>query len=119
MDGRVADAMQAIRLQFSERWTLAGMAELTRTSKSHLYHLFKRETGLGPVQFVRSVRLAKARELLAHGSLSVKEVSALVGYGDQSHFVRDFKRIYGQQPSKYRSGSFGHTNQEKVRARGG
>jgi AraC-like DNA-binding protein len=44
--------------------------------------------------------------LLTTTFLSVKEIASRVGLADESHFVRDFKRIYGMTPSEYRTRAF-------------
>ena len=46
-----------------------------------------------------------AATLLTTTFLSVKEIVRCVGGTDESHFVRDFKRIYGVTPSEYRNGA--------------
>lgn len=58
---------------------------------------------MSPGQYLKALRLEKARGLLEATSLSVKEVRARVGMQDQSHFVRDFNRVYGVTPSQYRA----------------
>jgi AraC-like DNA-binding protein len=47
--------------------------------------------------------MERACELLRTSFLSVKEVMALVGWADESHFVRRFKRVVGVSPTRYRS----------------
>jgi len=80
-------------------------AELARRvglSESRLRHLFKQDTGWSIARYARQVRLALARHLLRYPLLSVKEVAAAVGM-DPSHFTRDFTRVFGVSPRKYRS----------------
>ncbi len=71
-------------------------------SSSRFRHLFKKETGVSPCQYVKLVRLRHARQLLEKSSLSVKEVMAAAGMNDLSHFVRDFKSVYGFTPTEVR-----------------
>jgi len=52
-----------------------------------------------------SLRMQKAAKLLATSRLSVKQIMALVGYDNKSHFVRHFRRLFGQAPSEYRKAS--------------
>ena len=47
-------------------------------------------------------RMQKAGNLLATSRLSVKEIMAIVGYDNKSHFVRHFRRSFGLAPSEYR-----------------
>jgi AraC-like DNA-binding protein len=73
-------------------------------SPSRLRHLFKGEVGVPILSFIKVRRLNQARELLATSFLSVKQVS-MMGAGDTSHFVRDFKRMFGTTPTAYRRSS--------------
>jgi len=52
---------------------------------------------------LKSLRMQQAGILLTTTFLSVKEIARRVGLTDESHFVRDFKRIYGVTPSEYRN----------------
>ena len=54
------------------------------------------------VQFVKIVRLKKAKELIETTPLSIKQIMAEVGIKDKSNFCRDFKKTYGVSPVKYR-----------------
>lgn len=56
---------------------------------------------LGPYQFVKRMRLDRARELLLQEGMNVSEVARRVGYGSLSHFITEFKRHFGAPPRKY------------------
>lgn len=58
--------------------------------------------------------MEKARYLLETSFLSVKEITHSVGLNDESHFVRDFKKAYGEPPTRYRKRSNdAHLNEPK------
>lgn len=78
------------------------LANSVNLSASHLLKLFKTEVGVSPVQYLRLLRLEKARELLEETFLQVSQIGFEVGMPDQSHFTRDFKDQYGLTPSAYR-----------------
>ena len=101
-DPRVARTQSIIRSQMHLRITLPALAAETGLSVSRLSHLFKGHTGHAPAQYLKQFRMERARELLETSFLSVKEICAQVGMGDVSHFVRDFEKIYGLSPSRYR-----------------
>jgi len=71
-------------------------------SASRLRHLFRRETGISITGFMKMQRLRHAQRMLRGTFRSVKEVSAAVGAGDVSHFVRDFKAYVGVTPTEFR-----------------
>jgi transcriptional regulator GlxA family with amidase domain len=79
------------------------LATRVHLSPSRLRQLFKAETGISPVKYRRLLRLERAKSLLENSFLSVKEIVAEVGYGDVSHFVRDFRNRYKIRPLEARS----------------
>src|SRR5688572_8226364 len=74
--------------------------------KWRLCRVFRSETGMSPIQYLRSVRMERARELLQTSFLSVREIARQAGLGDHSHFSRDFKRTYGSTPTLNRNRFF-------------
>jgi transcriptional regulator GlxA family with amidase domain len=78
------------------------MADEVRLSLSRFYDLFRQETGTVPARYLRALRFQKAQELLVNSYLSVKEIANAVGIHDVSHFVRDFQKIYGISPRRFR-----------------
>jgi len=84
------------------RIRLTELAEAAKISPSRLSHLFKSEMGLSPGQYLMRLRMQKASNLLATSRLSVKQIMAMAGYDNKSHFVRHFRRSFGLAPSEYR-----------------
>jgi transcriptional regulator GlxA family with amidase domain len=78
------------------------MAAAADLSVSHFTRLFRKWTGFAPVDYQRRQRVARARELLAEPSLSVKEIAARVGFDDPYHFSRVFRQVDGLSPLHYR-----------------
>ena len=64
-------------------------------------HLFRDVTGMSPYQFVKRMRLDRARGLLVDGTLNVSEVAKNVGYSSLSAFITEFKRHFGVTPRVY------------------
>jgi len=79
------------------------MARLVNLSPSRFSHLFKAETRLSPAEYLKSLKMQKAKELLETTFLTNQQVITRVGINDESHFWRDFKRIYGLTPAEYRT----------------
>jgi transcriptional regulator GlxA family with amidase domain len=109
VDCRVAAALALLNNNDAEAATLTQIASLTNLSPSRLRHLFKQEVGVSIARYVRLTRYAKARNLLQTGFSSVKEVVGLVGAKDVSHFIRDYKRTYGETPKQTRLRTFSVT----------
>lgn len=66
-----------------------------------LYKKLQSITGLAPSEFIRSIRLKRAAQLLIQGQFSVAEVSEKVGFNTQKYFSKYFKEAFGVSPSKY------------------
>jgi transcriptional regulator GlxA family with amidase domain len=101
-DPRVRRILAMMEENYQRELSLDALARSVRLSSWHLGHLFKREVGASPFQHLRSLRMRRAGVLLATTFLSVKEIMYKVGVHDQSHFAKDFKRIYGTTPTGYR-----------------
>jgi AraC family transcriptional regulator len=86
--------------------TVDQLAQYARISRSHLCYLFKVETGVAPIQYIKRCRIERARELLERTNLSIKEIRCRVGLADRSHFTRGFKEAFGVTPSEYRNRVF-------------
>ncbi|MCX7842883.1 MAG: AraC family transcriptional regulator [Clostridia bacterium] len=68
-------------------------------SPAYISKVFKEETGDSPINYLISLRLSKAKELLKEGRTTIKEAAEAVGYIDVYHFSKLFKKHYGFPPS--------------------
>ena|SRR5215211_1266412 len=106
MAERVKRVIELMQGDPSRSFTLGKMAESVNLSPPYFCYLFKTITGTPPAKYLKSLRMEQAAMLLTTTFLSVKEIVRHVGLTDESHFVRDFKRVYGMTPSEYRNGAF-------------
>ena len=81
--------------------SLDGLSREACLSPYHLLRLFRRTTGLPPHLYLNQVRVRRARELIDAGA-PLAQTAVQVGYSDQSHLNRQFKRIFGITPGQYR-----------------
>jgi len=102
MDHRIETVIALMRDDRQRPLPLSKLAQSVNLSPTRLCYLFKAETGTPPARYLRTLRMHDAATLLAETFLSVKEIIARVGFTDESHFVRDFKRIHGVTPTEYR-----------------
>jgi len=105
MAERVRRVIELMEHDPSRGFTLGEMAESVNLSAPYFCYLFKSITGIPPGKYLKSLRMQQAATLLTTTFLSVKEIVKRVGCTDESHFVRDFKRMYGKTPSAYRNGA--------------
>ncbi len=83
-----------------ERLDIGTLARVSGVSASQVSHAFHRETGQSPAAFVRHERMRRARELLRQGR-QVKEVAYSLGFCDEFHFSKAFKKQCGASPREW------------------
>lgn len=103
MDKRVEKIIDMMREDVRGELSLSGFAQSVNLSVWRLCHIFKSDVGMPPMRFLRLLRMERAKDLLESSFLSVKEIGYRVGLNDESHFVRDFKSVYGSSPACYRT----------------
>ncbi|WP_158602328.1 AraC family transcriptional regulator [Cohnella endophytica] len=79
------------------------MAEELLVSPQYLNKLFRTSWGISPYQYLMQFRIQKSKELLlANRGRTVKDISAAVGFQDDSHFVYTFRKLTGRTPIQFR-----------------
>jgi len=96
---RVTDWMAE---HLAEEFSLARLAEQAAMSEFHFNRLFKRATGIPPLQYQIRLRLDTARRLLRETKKSVITIANHVGYSNPSHFAQLFRKETGLSPTNYR-----------------
>jgi AraC family transcriptional regulator of arabinose operon len=105
MDQRIQIVSSRIESDVRGGLKIEELAHCVNLSVSRLRHLFKDQTGKTPGQFLRLLKMQEATVLLQTAFLSVKEIMNRVGISNDSHFVHDFRKLYGLAPSSYRRGA--------------
>lgn len=82
--------------------SIANLAEMCGVSETYFRKIFFNVKGCSPVDYINSLKLSRAKELLSSGMYTVSEVSEQSGFHDESYFSRFFKKQTGLSPSKYR-----------------
>ena len=107
-DERVQDyypirkGVDALCAEWDKNGRISRYAELCGISESYFHMLFKKWSGLSPVDYRNRLRISHAKSILQNSSMSVGEVSAAVGFDDRFYFSRVFKALTGVSPQKYR-----------------
>lgn len=102
MDRRIELVISKIKNDPATAWDFAALSVQVNLSPSRFRHLFKQETGTTPAQYVKEVRLRRAAKLLRTTFLSIKQILKQMNLGSNAHFVRDFRKLYGMTPTRYR-----------------
>jgi AraC family transcriptional regulator len=97
---KLVRAVEYIQDQLETDLTVSGIAQAVYMSPYHFARLFKESTGQSPHQYVVEARVRKARDLLTTGKFTISEVAYHVGFTDQSHLTRHFKRVFGLPPMR-------------------
>ena len=79
------------------------LCEKCGMSNKQLYRIIKKYTGVGPLDYIRNVRLQKAAMLLGQKRFTVAEICYMTGFKTPSYFAKCFYDHYGVKPSQYRS----------------
>lgn len=85
------------------RLTLRPVARQSNVSERHLRRLFTPAVGTTFRQYLRDHRMRRAVELVRMSTYEMKEIAAMVGYADPSHFSHDFRECLGSTPSQFRA----------------
>jgi AraC family transcriptional regulator len=97
---KLVRAVEYIQDQLAADLTVSGIAQAVDMSPYYFTRLFKESTGQSPHQYVVEVRVRKAKELLTTGKFTISEAAHRVGFVDQSHLTRHFKRVFGLPPKR-------------------
>ncbi len=79
------------------------LSEEIGMSRGHFQRKFKSITGQNPNEFIRTIRLNTAADLLLNKDISIKEIADITGFGSQSYFCTLFLKQFNISPKQYRS----------------
>lgn len=102
-DFYIQEALVFIEHNFQNDISVEDIADVCGLNRSYFGKIFKESLGKSPQDFLLRYRMVKATELLKLTRLSVGNISTAVGYDNQLHFSRAFKKIYGVSPKKWRT----------------
>lgn len=91
-----------IHNNFDQDISLSGISEQLGMDISYLSRLFKQETGKKFIDYLISLRIERAKQMLLHTNLNVQDISQAVGYSTNNSFIRVFKKYVGVTPGQYR-----------------
>lgn len=98
--GQIHRALQRMHTQFAEPLDIEALADDLAMSPSAFHHHFKSVTATSPLQYLKSIRLHKARMLMVQDGITASTASIRVGYESPSQFSREFKRYFGKPPTE-------------------
>ncbi len=100
--GIFTKAKDHIWRNYNQDISLKNLSEAVGISPYYLSHLFRKEMGISFLEYLTSVRMSIAKNLLKQTTLSMIDICLEVGYQDPSHFAKIFKKKEGVHPTEYR-----------------
>ncbi|MBE9054360.1 helix-turn-helix transcriptional regulator [Nostocales cyanobacterium LEGE 11386] len=98
---KLNQVLDYIQSHLAQDLTLAELAAIAQVSPNYFATQFKHSVGIAPHQYVIQQRIERAKLLMTTGKDSIAEISGSVGFADQSHFTRHFKRLVGVTPKRF------------------
>jgi AraC-like DNA-binding protein len=99
----VRSALKYVALRFGQPCRVADIAVSLNCNANYLSGEFKRHVGVNLADYLRSVRLERAKAMLEAGQLSIGEIGFRCGFMDTSHFIRVFKKTVGCTPKAFQA----------------
>jgi AraC family transcriptional regulator len=100
----VRKALDYISESYTLPLTLEAVALASGVHPTHLARAFRRHTGSTIGEYVRKLRVERARALIESNEMPLGQIAAECGFSDQPHLTRTFKQHTGLTPAKYREG---------------
>ncbi|MFD0670868.1 helix-turn-helix domain-containing protein [Cohnella sp. GCM10027633] len=104
-EGYLDNIIKVMNEEFQKGHDMDYYAKLSGLSIFQFIRTLKKQTNYSPAKYIEKIRIAKAKELLRDSSLTIAEISAIVGYTDPFYFSKVFKKASGITPSEFRSAS--------------
>lgn len=97
----IEKAKNYINENFDKNISVEELAQLSEMSTSHFRKIFREIVGMTATQYAINLRINKAKDLLASGTANVSEAAFASGFKDIFYFSAMFKKVTGENPSKY------------------
>jgi len=97
---RVAEIVRYLQNNYNQPIDVSSIAKYAGMGNSTLHHVFDETIGQSPMQYLKKLRLHKARLMIVSNGQSASEAAYNVGYNNPSQFSREFKRQFGMPPSR-------------------
>ncbi|NEW09207.1 AraC family transcriptional regulator [Paenibacillus sp. SYP-B3998] len=98
---QVGQAIRYLELQYTQLVSIDELAHMLGYHRTYLCKMFKKSTGLSPMQYLFKIRMERAQQLLAT-SMTIDQVASSVGFNDALYFSKQFRKWRGIAPSVYR-----------------
>jgi AraC-like DNA-binding protein len=101
----ITQTIHYMRSRLHEKLTVEDIAATHKLSASYFSTMFRKATGMPPIDYFIHLKIQKACQLLFQNHLKVKDVAEAIGYDDPYHFSRLFKKHMNVSPEQYKASS--------------
>lgn len=101
-DTTIDMAVRYVQENYRKDLTMAEVANHISLNYSYFSNLFKEKTGMNFIDYLRMIRIEKAKDLLKNSICKIYEISERVGYSNTKHFTTTFRAMTGISPKEYR-----------------
>ncbi len=98
-------SLSYIKGNYKTELELSALSEISNMSMFHFIRKFKEQTGFSPFELIVQLRIKEAQKMLAETD-KISEIAQELGFFDQSHFIKYFKKHVGTTPKEYRKNYF-------------
>jgi AraC-like DNA-binding protein len=103
MPDRLGQSIVFMKNNMHKPLSVEEIAKQFHYSPSHYTAMFKKKTGLSPINYFIRMKIHYACQLLTQRELIIKEIADKIGYEDPYYFSRIFKKVIGKSPTQYKS----------------
>lgn len=96
-------AVKSMYHNYSENKTLSEYADMCHMSKYHFIRVFKKSTGITPIEYRNKIRINIAKDLLLDTDMNISRIAEYCGFSNPNYFCDAFRKSEGYSPSVYRS----------------
>lgn len=98
---KIKGVLEYIGLHYTENISIESLASSCYFSEYHFMRFFKKYVGMSCLDYIKSLRLQKAADLLEQQELSITDAAMSAGFSSLSYFYREFKKRYGMTPRQF------------------
>ncbi|SER26843.1 ABC-type Fe3+-hydroxamate transport system, substrate-binding protein [Gracilibacillus ureilyticus] len=102
LEGKLLKVKKYMETHFNKQLQIEHLARMVQVSEHYFVQLFTGKFGYSPIKYLHLQRLKKAKKLLIHSELKLREIGQQIGINDEYYFSRWFKKKTGLSPSEYR-----------------
>lgn len=102
VNDHVGKAVEFMEKEYHRNLSLSDISDAAGLSEQHFCRVFRKVTGMTPIEFLTRKRVAEAKALLGDTDMSVSDIAKAVGFSGRSYFTSVFRKYEGFSPTNYK-----------------